>query len=403
MLNLLKKTTPWMVASLFVATSVFGQDSGPCAKPCAPKCDAKPCPPKPCPKPCPQPCPPTQVCPQDPCCPAWPTPVLNAAYNYPARTQTRCPWDLDFNVSFIYWQPIQENMELGFENVAAPVNQAFTTNGISADTINMDFNYKPGFTIGAGGYFDHDNWDVQLLYTWFHNTNNQSATAQPASQIFPAWGIPAFNGANVYNTASERWTLKMDLADIDLGRWYYVGMKLTFRPSFGARAAWIRQNVNVVYQNVGNMNVGTADTQTLQASSSSWAIGAKAKLDTNWIIGSGFRLFGSGEGDLLFTKYTRRSLSQIQNPTTVAAPFTIRGRRIYAVRPHLDLELGLAWGTFLDCNNWYMDFAASYGFQVFFNQNMFRHFDNVTMMGNSVSPNGDLFVHGLTATFRLEF
>ena len=72
MLNLLTKTKPWMVASLLVATSIFGQNAQ-----CAPKC-----PPKPCPKPCPQPMPPTQICDDDPCCPDWPTPVLNAAYNY---------------------------------------------------------------------------------------------------------------------------------------------------------------------------------------------------------------------------------------------------------------------------------------------------------------------------------
>src|SRR2546425_1133944 len=105
MLNLLKKTKPWMVASLLVATSVFGQDNGnppprscppqqPCAKPC-PKPDCCPTP-KCCPPPCPQPCPPTQVCPPCPvaCCPPWPVPVLNAAYNYPARTVVRCPWDI---------------------------------------------------------------------------------------------------------------------------------------------------------------------------------------------------------------------------------------------------------------------------------------------------------------------
>jgi len=149
MLNLLTKTKPWMVASLLVATSVFGQNVAACPKPC---------PPKPCPKPCPQPCPPTQICPdQDPCCPAWPTPVLNAAYNYPARIQTRCPWDFFAHASFIYWQPLQENMELGF------VTDTTSTMFLDGRFVNMDFDYKPGFKVGVGMNFDHDNWDTNLV------------------------------------------------------------------------------------------------------------------------------------------------------------------------------------------------------------------------------------------------
>lgn len=392
MLNLLKKTTPWMVASLFVATSVFAQDGGSCPpKACPPKC-APACPPKPCPKPCPQPCPPTQLCPdQDPCCPAWPTPVLNAAYNYPARIQTRCPWDFDFNAAFIYWQPLQENMELG------ALKQSALTVGPDR-MINMDFNYKPGFKVGAGGYFDHDGWDCQLEYTWFHNNNHTSATQPLNGSIESNWARPG--DTDTVATMSEKWRLHMDIGEIDLGRWYYVGTKLTFRPNFGARAAWIRQHVTVV-QNQDPI----ATTNTITGNSTSWAVGAKTGLDTNWMIGSGFRLYGSGMGDLLFTKYTRLSAKTVN--TTLAGVSTTVGHvkqsRVYTVKPHLDLELGFGWGTYLDCNNWYMDFAAGYGFQVFFNQNMFRTFVDDINDTHSILPNGNLYIHGLTATFRLEF
>lgn len=409
MLNLLKKTTPWMVASLFVATSVFGQDNGSCPKPCPPKCEPKPCapkcappcPPKPCPKPCPQPCPPTQLCPQDPCCPSWPTPVLNAAYNYPARIQTRCPWDFEFDASFIYWQPIQENMELGFANTTVPDPiTGFTS--LNGNMINMDFAYKPGFQIGMGGNFDYDNWDMHLEYTWFHCKQHQHTNGPNPGQIFPAFGFP--RGANIVNTAHEHWHLNMDIVDLDLGRWYYVGTKLTFRPSFGARAAWIRQNLHVEYENLGALGAGVTDLTNIKGKTRSWAIGAKAALDTNWMMGAGFRLYGNGEADLLFTKYTRLTTSERHSDATLfTTPIRVKQRRVYAVKPHLDLELGIGWGTYLDCNNWYMDFAAGYGFQVFFDQNMFRHFDDIVMFGHSSMPNGNLYIHGLTATFSLDF
>jgi hypothetical protein len=380
MLNLLTKTKPWMVASLLVATSVFGQNNASCPKPC---------PPKPCPKPCPQPCPPTQVCPQDPCCPAWPTPVLNAAYNYPARIQTRCPWDFNFDVSFLYWQAIQENMELGLSNVPT------ATRTVDAHVINMDFDFKPGFRVGIGGNFDHDNWDMRLEYTWFHNRHSKSAVAETSGVINPMWGSPSNNDGTTYDSISEKWKLQMDIIDLELGRWYYVGTKLVVRPNFGARADWIRQKVKVT-------GVSTTDTGIVTAKSTSWGLGPKAGLDTNWNVGYGFRVFGNGEADLLFTDYTRLPFSETHSisPTT---DYVVKQSKAYAVKPHVDMELGFGWGTYLDCNNWYMDFVLGYEFQVFFDQNMFRHFNDDVMIANSNLPSGNLYLQGLTASFKLDF
>ena len=390
MLNLLTKTKPWMVASLIVATSVFGQNNASCPKPC---------PPKPCPKPCPQPCPPTQVCPTDPCCPAWPTPVLNSAYNYPARIQTRCPWDFYADASFIFWQPLQENMELGMSDTGVSANT------VDASVINTDFKFKPGFKLGVGGNFDYDNWDMHLEYTWFHSTTSTSASAPEAGHIDPMWGSPfvlSTLSGDTYSTAKQSWALKMDILDLDLGRWHYVGTKFTVRPSFGLRADWIRQNVTNTYTREAAGAV-LADTASVTGKSRSWAIGPKVGLESNWMIGSGFRFFGNGEADILFTDYTRSSFSDTRTETPTES-FHVSQRKIYTLRPHLDLELGFGWGTYLDCNNWYMDFALGYGFQVFFNQNMFRHFnDGVNMIANSTLSYGDLYVQGLTATFRLDF
>lgn len=387
MLNLLTKTKPWMVASLIVATSVFGQNNTP---------SPKPCPPKPVAKPCPQPCPPTQACSQDPCCPAWPTPVLNAAYNYPARIQTRCPWDVSFDASFIYWQATQDNMELGIADSAA--NSASSSEQVSGNVINMDFEFKPGFQVGMGVNFDYDNWDMRLQYTWFHGNNSQSSNGPNGGRILPFWGNVNLIDSTNYDTISGKWRLNMDIADLDLGRWHYVGTKFTVRPSFGIRADWIRQKMAVTQVKTTT----TADTDTVTQKSTSWGIGPKVGLDGNWNMGWGFRFFGNSEADLLFTDYTRLSNSD-SHTAEPSTPVSIKQKQVYAVKPHVDLELGLGWGTYLDCNNWYMDFAFGYEFQVFFDQNMFRHFNDATQMGNSTLPNGNLYVQGLTATFKLDF
>ena len=388
MLNLLTKTKPWILASLIAATSLFGKSNSQCPKPC---------PPKPCPQPCPQPCPPTQVCPTDPCCPAWPTPVLNAAYNYPARIQTRCPWDFFADLSFIYWQPIEDNLELGLANTGN------LSTGVNGNFINMDFDFKPGFKLGLGGNFDHDNWDLRFEYTWFHNTNSQSANAPEGGNILAMVGSPQQVIANgLYDSANQSWRLKLDVIDLELGRWCYVGTKLVCHPTFGARVDWIRQNLSTEYNVAAVLGGPAADVATVSQKSSSWAIGPKVGFDANWNIGAGFRFFGNTEADLLFTKYTSLSFSE-SHTAAAATPFITNQDRVYAVKPHFDLELGFGWGTYIDCNNWYMDFALGYEFQVFFDQNMFRHFNDDIMRANSQLPNGNLYLQGLTASFRLDF
>ncbi len=405
--SILQRSAARIAALLTATIGLYGDNS--CLKPCAPKC-----PPKPCEQPCTQPCPPTQICPgQDPCCPPWATPLLNAGYDYPARTRVACPFDAYVEASFIYLQPIQENMSLGLLNKTAGVNvtqipetlpaSAFP-NGLIGTQINMDFDYKPGFQVAVGGYFDYDNWDMMGQYTWFHGSQNKHTSVTTNQQIFPNWGHPLFQGSNAYNSVKGNWDLKMDILEFDLGRWYYVGTQLTFRPSLGARAAWIRQNATVTYTNNGTLGFGTTtDTNVNKSKTRSWAIGPEVTLDTNWTLGKGFRLYGFGEADLLFTKYTKAT-NHVAHTTAVATPaFKADGSKILAVRTHLDLELGFGWSTYIDCHGWFLDIAAGYGFQVFFDQNMFPYYNDDIMVAQSIAPMGNLYLQGLTVRFKLDF
>lgn len=384
-----------MVASLLVATSIFGDNVAQCQKPA--------CPPKPCPKPCPQqPCPPTQMCQQDPCCPAWAMPLLNAGYNYPARIQTRCPWDVYIDASFIYWQPMQENMEYAFKSNA---NATIFAEG---RVLNQSFSFKPGFQVGIGFDWDMDNWDSHLQYTWFHGTHSSSTSVNGSNNVlFPMVGLFSTTQAT-FDYAKQKWKLNMDLLDGDLGRRHYVGTDLMFRPAIGMRAAWIRQDLTDTFTD--GLTLTNAGTLKTTGKTHSWAIGPRFSLDTDWNIIGGFRLFGNGAADILYTRYTKLStnstLTNVNGIVSTSTGLIARQNGIAYLRPHLELELGMGWGTYIDCNNWYMDFAASYGFQVFYNQNMFRYYTE-TAVSNVVEtspiPSGDLFVQGLNLTFRLDF
>lgn len=326
------------------------------------------------------------------------------AYNAPARIDVRGSWDLYAQGSFTYWQPIQENMELGLVSDVAGGNTM-----LNGNIVNLDFDYKPGFKTGLGINFEHGDWDTFAEYTWFrgkHTTATKLDRANsPDATIHP---IALFPVNSSYYNASQSWRLHMDLLDWQLARSYYVGMKLSFRPFFAARAAWIRQNAKLNFED--NKETANAYASQQNKKSRSWGVGPRVGIGTNWMLGEGFRLFGNGGADVLFTQYTKLRSSQVnldqQGQQVEDERFVVIQTKYNTLRTHLDLELGFGWGTYFDNNNWHVDLSAGYGFQVFFDQNMFRTFNNSTMstgLAVSNNPSGNLYVHGLTATLRFDF
>jgi hypothetical protein len=379
MLNKLTTTTSWMVASLLAATSAFAQDNTPAPTKCRPQKSFEQ----------------GHELSQS---------QMMAAYNAPARIDVRGAWDFYATGTFIYWDAMQENMELG---ITVPNGSANLLAGATANPgniVNMDFDYKPGFKVGLGMNFDYDNWDAYAEYTWLHGTDSVSSNAPVDGAIwaFPGHaGLPT--GSVSFNSGAQNWNLKLDFADLMLGRSYYVGTKLSFRPYVGARGAWIRQNTAATFVNTGVGTVGTAGTLTLVDRSISWGVGPSLGLDSSWMLGYGLRVYGVGSADLLYSRYNVSTSQAFTVSGVVTQQFKVKQHHIDYLRPHMNLEMGFGWGSYFDNNNWHIDLAASYGFQAFFDQNMTRHYTNGTTAASSTAPNGNLYVHGLNAQVRLDF
>jgi hypothetical protein len=77
--------------------------------------------------------------------------------------------------------------------------------------------------------------------------------------------------------------------------------------------------------------------------------------------------------------------------------------RVFALRAHLDFEMGLGWGRYFLSNDWHIDLSATYGWQIFFSQNMLRKILNRGVPTSYISPIGSLFVQGLTLSARLDY
>jgi hypothetical protein len=353
---------------------------------------------------------------------------MPSGYNAPACIKLNdSAWDVYASGSFIYWQAREENLEIGLisqndpEGRISTADTPFTTGYVNNMTVTQPhFTYRPGFKLGVGMTFDWDGWDAYAEYTRFHQTiatsvaplSRDTATVLPPNgqYLYPIQGAPGGLTNMYFQNANQAWTLKMDFFDVSLGRGYYSGTKLTVRPSFGARAAWIRQNLTTTSNGSTNYLTATGYHNYQESDYfASWGIGPRAGFESNWLVGHGLRFIGNGSADILYTRYHTHSTQQVYNNNVVAGgtnPITTNAsvsQEIDYLRTHLDLEMGFGWGTYFDDNNWHVDLSAVYGFQVFWDQNMFREFSNSTMQAKSFAPNGNLYVHGLTLSARFDF
>lgn len=323
---------------------------------------------------------------------------LTPGYNASCRIETQGCIDAFVWGSFIYYQPIQENMELGV--VSDTKNALDLVNGY---VIDLDVDYKPGFKVGIGMNFSCDEWTSYLQYTWFRGTNRTTKSLDPNNAqiaLLPAWEIPNFL-APQYNYGSEKWKLEMDLVDWNLARSYHVGQKLCFQSYVGLRFARIDQDLDVDYVNTDPANFFIWPSTSIDQSSCSWGIGPQIGLNTNWSFCNGFRFYSIGEMDVLFTQYDLKSTQTTE--VTTANQIIVNYNDANFLRLHTELALGLGWGCYFCCDSYHFDLSADYGFQVFFDQNMLRVPVSAQAIGKSTLPNGNLYLHGLTVTARFDF
>lgn len=313
---------------------------------------------------------------------------LVPAYNAPGRIEVRGSWDLSLSGSYLFWQPSQDNLELGIES-----SSDSSPNG---HVVGISSHYSSGFKAALGVYSDHDDWDACLTYTWLRPENQGHVSSPENGVVFPCQGCPN-NSLSTVQSGEASWRLSFDFLDLDLGRSGYVGTKLSLRPFFGIRGARIHQHYSPTYVS------DTGVSYKIHNSSDASALGPRAGLDASWFFGYGLRAIGSAESDLLFTRYDLHTEEENSRPPQDSSFSNITQNHCFSLRPHLDLEFGLGWGTYFANHNWHVDLSATYGFQMFWSQNMFRNFTDDVMQGKSNLPNGDLYVQGVTANLKFDF
>ncbi len=357
----------------------------------APQECSVPCPPKPC-----KPCPP--ICfeggyPNEKCC-------FPAAYNQPANYNLGpCPWDFWLDASFTYWDAQQEGLDLAVSStdlantILSPANGQF---------LFQDTQFKPGFKVGLGMDLDHDAWSSFVEYTWFRSQTNTHKTAPADARGGTAvWDTSNWFTSSVAATSlSSKWRLNMDLLDVGLARPFYQGTHLILSSFGGLRGQWIRQKLNL-----SGTFVSATTTPLINATSNnkshSWAVGPSAGCLGKWHLGWGLRFEGDVSGSLLFTQYTKVRHNETAASST-GSPIGAHFTNYNCLRAVNEMNLGLGWGSYLDCRNYHLDFLATYDFKVFWNQNILRQLVDSMESGTGHAPS-NLYLQGLTLKAQFDF
>ncbi len=310
-----------------------------------------------------------------------------AAYNASAHVNVRTSWDAFLTCSFIYWHADQEGMDLAYPStyttsLQSPENSHYLT---------QNSTYTPGFKCGLGFSLCSDKWAGFFEYTYFRSmtSNDNSHPPEDSRGGTSVWRSTNWLNSTATTDISSTWHLNMDIIDGTVSRPYYQGRKLTVQPFAGLRSVLIRQNFHL--KGLSFANPTLVDSH---ARSKSWSIGPRAGWKGSWLLGGGFRFEGDMAANLLYTRFS----SVVYHDQSASINFD----ELNLLRPSADMELGLGWGSYFDQQNYHFDVSASYSFNVMWGQNQMRSLVDEYRSSVGAEP-GDLHLHGVNATLRLDF
>lgn len=407
----------FLIPVLGNASLIFADGNNDCPKECpAPKRECKTV----CKEKC-EPCPTKKIC-KTTCVEIRPKP--------PCECVTRaCDCGVDFFITadFTWWKARQDGMEFA---VTEPCNQGLTASGAvgvnrgcgallvdppCGKVYNTHSNYKPGFKVGVGFDFCDWGWDMVFNYTWFrsdhHHHHHNTNTATPGSGLLlmdAYWfvGMPFNQGPGIYNEATSKWNLRMNVLDWEMGRKFWIGKHIMFRPYAGLKGVWNRQHLKNTYTGylgtVGNVLNGVPldGYVDMFGHIKNDGVGIRAGMDGAWHFSRGFSFIGNYALTALWQRFKVSRRDQVTNSANVELGYPVCvSDKHYMVTPVFEWMLGLKWEGWSCGDNYHYWIRAAWEEQVWMDQNRFIR------LPGTAKPSGDsdLSLQGLTLGIGFEF
>lgn len=305
-------------------------------------------------------------------------------------------FDAHISASFIYWTAREDHLGFAYREPVQGISSGTTVTSKS-HVKHPDWNFRPGFKIAVGYLYDHDGWDVLGEYTWLRVRDTKESLSANDLSTQRIQGIWPFS-INIDDPTSVQtlWQLDFNVVDLELGRNFFISRYLKLRPHFGLKGTWQDQHYHVAALGLSdNIPSIVMDKHKLDY----WGVGIRTGLDTAWHFSRCFSLYGEVSASLLWERFEAEEKTDIA-PLEVgdAEPLTALyvGNDIRAVRPVVELTLGLRWETWFCCEHYHFSIEAGWEEQWWSDQNQL--FD-----AYQETRQGDLSLHGLTLKARIDF
>jgi hypothetical protein len=356
-----------------------------------------------------------------------------SAVPHAARPEAKHGSGLFVTVEPIYWKATQKGMTYAIKG---------TNNSLLGVQIGLDdsrskkpvLDWAWGVRLGLGYDFRRDGWDLYTTWTHYRNDAHSNTTistdAQGASgsdYISPFWIAKLFpvNYPGLVNSAKAHWKLNLELIDFELGREFFISKWLTLRPFIGGRVAWINQDYNLKFVRNPSSSfpiypAGNSSTWNIDMENDFWGIGIRAGLNTKWLLGGGWSIYGNAAVSILDGHFNNKfeqeatgtgTINNVIPHISISTSDSFENKdRIHTDVAIADLSLGLRWETLFAKEKALFALWAGYEQHIFFEQNQFMNYQyDFTVVGAPIEgPNyytngSSLTTHGLVLGLEFGF
>jgi len=312
-----------------------------------------------------------------------------------------CPGNqgIFFNFEFLYWRAIQHGMVYAIDMQNLDITINYPTFG--GDWIRIKYDWDPGLRVGIGWNSNHDNWDIQALWTYYRNHSSETTIAQNSAigqGLATVWISNNQAPILAMSYAKATWKLDYNMFDLECGRSYFVSKNLSLRPHFGLRGGWLDQDFLILYENSLFAFPNNPTTPANFTGNSDYSgIGPRMGINTNWYLHKNFKMFANISGSLLYGKVKAHSRQNATNQdTNQMYIFEDINDRFYELLANATLFTGLSWGCCFSQDKYY--FGLDLGWEATYWWDQLH-----------ISTLGDLFynspitLNGLTARAKIAF
>jgi len=337
---------------------------------------------------------------------------------YPPQTQegsASVASGVTASAALLYWQAKEDGLEYAYNVRIGGIGAGGPPTFIEAKTRakRPDFSWSPGFQLSLGYIFpNREQWDLSLAWTYLrskaHGSLRKSFDTIATDQVIPLW--ISFLEGNIAARASAHWTLGFNTFDLALGRNYFVGKWLAFKPAVGVRGAWINQDYKVRY-------LATADQVNyyhsfVKCHNDFAGGGIRLGTDMQMFLCPSWSIVGNLFGSLIYGRFNVRefALGKIFPVAGISLDESFDMKdNLTRISPNVDAKLGVQWQRFFHQDRFRVSLAASYNLSYWFNQNQLHNlliFFNPSTGASYINDDklqGDLQFQGGSFEMRFEF